>query len=274
MEEPGTYLWWDPRSGLWNLVWEYGTEEPRVERGVIVGRGVSEVQLLEAETAPPAPTEDVLLQNRAGQGLRRVAGFALPHTATTVASLLLDLDNDGLLDIAGLRQGRPGAANEDPFLAINAGDLVFRTVAAGELVNRDDDLGRADQLIAGFVDGDERPDLFLTHGAGLRPGNSGPYKLALNRMPTSHRALRLELVGRASNRDALGAQVEVRALDGRLLGYREVGSGRHLAQSSPTLHVGLGSHEQEVRVEIRWPGGRRSSYRLPAGRACRIVEPG
>jgi thiol-disulfide isomerase/thioredoxin len=69
-----------------------------------------------------------------------------------------------------------------------------------------------------------------------------------------------ELEGAASNRDAVGATVEVSA--GRRLLRRTVIAGDgYLAQSSKRLHFGLGDAERVDRVVVRWPGG--GSEELP-----------
>jgi hypothetical protein len=64
------------------------------------------------------------------------------------------------------------------------------------------------------------------------------------------------LQGTKSNRDAIGAVVRLHS--GRDIMTRQVNpNGGYLAQSSKTLHFGLGARTQIDRVEIRWPSGRR-----------------
>ena len=83
----------------------------------------------------------------------------------------------------------------------------------------------------------------------------------------------LELVGGRSNRDAIGAQVELRTGQGELLGYRLL-AYRGMAQDTHLLHFGLGDHAGPVRAHVHWPSGRRSTSRdLRRNQVERILEP-
>jgi enediyne biosynthesis protein E4 len=66
----------------------------------------------------------------------------------------------------------------------------------------------------------------------------------------------LKLVGRQSNRSAIGARVKLTS-DGRAQ-YAEVRSGgSYLSQSDLRLHFGLGSATRIQKIEISWPNGAR-----------------
>jgi hypothetical protein len=84
--------------------------------------------------------------------------------------------------------------------------------------------------------------------------------------------LQFRLQGTASNRDAIGAVV--RLYTGREVMTRQVNpAGGYLAQSSRTLHFGLGEHKAVERVEIRWPSGQRQTIANPSLNRCYdIVE--
>ena len=72
--------------------------------------------------------------------------------------------------------------------------------------------------------------------------------------PNHWLALRLEGRGGKSNRQAIGARVEVR--QGINLQMREVAAGNGFeAQSSPKLHFGLGAVARVDLVTVRWPDG-------------------
>jgi hypothetical protein len=61
------------------------------------------------------------------------------------------------------------------------------------------------------------------------------------------------LTGTRSNRDAIGALVKLHL--GKSVLTRQVHpAGGYLAQSSRTLHFGLGNHKHIDRIEIFWPG--------------------
>jgi enediyne biosynthesis protein E4 len=83
-----------------------------------------------------------------------------------------------------------------------------------------------------------------------------------NRFPTRpYVAFRLH--GTKSNRDAIGAVARLYA--GKEILTRQVQApGGYLAQSSKTLHFGLGARSAVERVEIRWPSGVRQVLPHPS----------
>ena len=100
--------------------------------------------------------------------------------------------------------------------------------------------------------------------------------LAMNRTPTANAWLGVRLVGTRSNRDGLGAVVEVQARPNRPVQRIEYGSVSHfLGQSDPTAHVGLGSFAGRVAVvRVRWPSGAESEIRnVPSRRTITVEEP-
>jgi hypothetical protein len=73
-----------------------------------------------------------------------------------------------------------------------------------------------------------------------------------NQFPPSN-YVEFRLTGTKSNRDAIGAVVKLHV--GQSVLTRQVHpAGGYLAQSSRTLHFGLGNHKRTDRVEIFWPG--------------------
>ena len=82
--------------------------------------------------------------------------------------------------------------------------------------------------------------------------NDRPYFFA-NRFPRQN-YLELRLTGTNSNRDAIGAVA--RLWVGNTVMVREVNpAGGYLAQSSRTLHFGLGDRSKVDSIQIRWPRG-------------------
>ena len=115
-------------------------------------------------------------------------------------------------------------------------------------------------------DGDGDLDVVLTQVGG-------PPRLLRNDQQTGHHWIRLKLVGTRSNRDAIGARVELRA--GGLVLPREVMPTRgYLSQSETTLTFGLGSQTHVDGAEIIWPGGGRQKIdHLIVDRLNTITEP-
>jgi hypothetical protein len=114
------------------------------------------------------------------------------------------------------------------------------------------------------VDGDGDVDVLLTqaHGAPL---------LLRNDQALGGRWLRVRPVGRAANRDAVGAWVEVDAAGATQ--RRPVTTARgYLTAVEATLTFGLGAAERADAVRVRWPGGGVQEVRdVPAG-ALLVIE--
>jgi hypothetical protein len=91
--------------------------------------------------------------------------------------------------------------------------------------------------------------------------NDRPYFFA-NRFPLRN-YLELRLTGTSSNRDAIGAVA--RLWVGNTVMVREVNpAGGYLAQSSRTLHFGLGERSKVDSLKIRWPRGLVQTLVNPA----------
>ena len=72
----------------------------------------------------------------------------------------------------------------------------------------------------------------------------------------------LRLIGKSSNRDAIGAQVTL--LAGGVRQSAEVRSGCcYLSQSDMRLHFGLGKAEKVDSAEVRWPSGMKEEFAIP-----------
>ena len=113
---------------------------------------------------------------------------------------------------------------------------------------------------------DGRRDIALTNA------NQPRVQLFRNQHTTSHRVLALRLIGAksdakstpagASNRDAIGARVEVVA--GGVLRVAELRAGEGLAaQNSSELLIGLGAAPSVASIRVRWPSGRETSLKNP-----------
>ncbi len=115
------------------------------------------------------------------------------------------------------------------------------------------------------IDGDGDLDVLITE-------NGGPAHLFRNEAGDRNRGIRLDLRGRASNRDALGAKVAVEA--GGVTGRRQLFLAKgYLSSVEHPLTFGLGRLGKADRVEITWPSGKQTVLRdLEAGRAYRVAE--
>jgi enediyne biosynthesis protein E4 len=101
------------------------------------------------------------------------------------------------------------------------------------------------------LDGDGDLDVVLTQ-------TGGPPLLLRNDQALGHHWLRLKLVGKKCNRDAIGAWVRVRA--GQETFARQVMPTRsYLSQSELPVTIGLGTRPKVDTIEVIWPGGARQT---------------
>ncbi len=116
------------------------------------------------------------------------------------------------------------------------------------------------------LDGDGDLDVVLAQ-------TGGPPLLLRNDQALGHRWVRLKLVGTRSNRDAIGAEVTLRAR-GRAQHRTVMPTRSYLSQSELPLTFGLGTADQVEAVEIRWPSGTRTALsEVPVNRLMVVREP-
>ncbi len=212
----------------------------------------------------PGVYDDVATPAGIGAASRSTLGFGC---------MFLDADLDGALDLVVANghidetvrniRGNVGYA-QPPQLFLNQGNGKFRDVAAE--VGGSFEKPRVGRGLAyGDFDRDGDLDILLTT-------NNGPAVLFRNEQLAGNRSIRLELQGTQSNRDAIGANVQVFA--GDLRQSRMVrGGSSYLSQSELPLTFGLGKRDKIDRVVIQWPGGRIEEHKnLQAARAYKCLE--
>jgi tetratricopeptide (TPR) repeat protein len=112
------------------------------------------------------------------------------------------------------------------------------------------------------LEGDGNLDLILKSRLGPQ------VRVFQNRSAADRAAIAFRLRGVKSNRDAIGARVEV---DGQVK-FVAAGSG-YLSQHTKVLHFGLGGNALARRVRIIWPSGAAQEFHdLMAGHCYEIVE--
>jgi hypothetical protein len=186
----------------------------------------------------------------------------------------LDADLDGALDVAVANghvsanvdeDGNPENTFRQPAqLFRNGGGGRFREVSgvSGSYF-RERHVGRG--LAVADFDNDGRPDLAFNN-------SGGPAVLLHNRSETPHHWVRLDLEGRQSNRDAVGAKVIVRVGSATIARHLK-GGGSYCSANDPRLLIGVGRATTITAVEVRWPSGRIQTFGpLAADAAYRLVE--
>jgi hypothetical protein len=194
---------------------------------------------------------------------------ALSRRFSGWSAAILDYDNDGRKDVY--------SANGDvDYLGSNAAqhDTMFRNVSGETFADVSHQLG-PDFTAAGFqrgsawgdLNGDGFPDLVVT-SLKKRP------RILLNSAGNGNHWLWLELVGTASNRDAIGARVKLTTASGRVLYNHVTTSVGFMSSSDRRVHFGLGGESRLTSLEIRWPSGRLQTLEnVDADRVLRLTEP-
>ena len=116
------------------------------------------------------------------------------------------------------------------------------------------------------IDGDGDLDVLITQA-------NGPARLLRNERPVDQRWARLKLVGRKSNRDAIGAIVKARV--GNNTVTRQVMPTRgYLSQSELPVTIGLGKASGIDEAVIIWPSGTKQTLKnVPTGKLTVVEEP-
>ncbi len=146
----------------------------------------------------------------------------------------------------------------------NQADGTFTEIASAAGLN-DGALHSRRGTAFGDIDNDGNVDV-VVYNVG------GPPSLFLNETKNSnHRAL-FRLVGKKSNRTAIGARVTVTA--GTLVQIDEVrGGGSYLSSNDQRLHFGLGTVATMKQVTIEWPSGLIEKLaNVPADKIYTAVE--
>jgi len=179
---------------------------------------------------------------------------------------LVDLDNDGALDMA-VAAGSP----EDESRPVRP-DALFQGDIVGDQVQFTDrsaetgfNLGAEHYgLVAADFDGDGHRDVLIA-------AREGPAVFWNN--PCGQGAwLEIELHGPAGNTFGIGARVTTRWGDGRV-DVQEIQGPRGLGQSPAAVHVGLRTDEA-TSIEVRWPDGVVTTVdHVPTRRKVAIHHP-
>jgi len=184
---------------------------------------------------------------------------------TSWGSGVYDFDNDGALDIMIFHGGLVHLVPQEHSL--------FRGLGNGKFVDVSREAGTVLETKtvsrgACFADydNDGKVDAFVVNlGA--------PATLLRNITQNSNHWLTVKLKGKKSNRDGIGAHLELLSGGRKQVAERPAGSG-YLSQDDGRIHFGLGTAPKVERLTIRWPSGQEQILENPAvDRVLTMEEP-
>jgi hypothetical protein len=210
-----------------------------------------------------------LLRNQSKQGFEDMgASNGVSQTNAQYVSWgtgVYDFDNDGFPDILIFHGGLIHLIPQEHTLFRGVGAAHFQDVSreAGTVLSE-----RTTARGACFADydNDGKVDAFL-----VNLGAKGT--LVHNISESTGNWVAIKLRGTKSNRDGIGARIEVSAGGKRWTAERVASSG-YLSQDDDRVHFGLGAAESIDKIQIHWPSGRDQTLEKQAvNRVITIEEP-
>jgi hypothetical protein len=193
---------------------------------------------------------------------------------TAWGSGIVDFDNDGFKDLFASCAAILDNSEQIDRLPAELPPMVLRNLGGGRFADASSQAGPSFRAAArhrgvafGDLNNDGKIDAVLTR-QHQRPA------VFLNRSPAPKHWLLLNLVGTKSNRDGLGARVQVTLPDGRTLHNHASTSVGYSASSDKRVHFGLGGAETADKIDILWPGGVRQTLTgVNADQVLTVREP-
>jgi hypothetical protein len=212
-----------------------------------------------------------LFMNRGGIFQDRCVQYRLHRDSAAVLGFgcqALDYNLDGRPDLAvtnGNIEKAPGEPLEQsPQLFVNLGDqFQLLDVEDSSAYWQGEYLGRGMAKLDFNLDG--KQDLLITH-------LGSPTALMQNQTETDHHWLSVQLVGVESERDAIGAQVDVYAGERSWTNWIVGGDG-YLCRNEPVVFFGLADTTSVDRVVVTWPNGQQQTYtEIPTDRRILLIQ--
>jgi len=206
------------------------------------------------------------LGNKQFEDIGAASGIS-PLTAQYVSwgTGIYDFDNDGLLDILTFHGGLIHLVPEEHSVYRGMGNAKFVDVSkqAGPVF---DVKTVARGACFGDYDNDGKVDAFLVN---LGAQGTLFHNVSTN---TGH-WITIQLKGTKSNRDGIGARLELNAGGKKQVAERGAGSG-YLSQDDGRLHFGLGAATKVEKLTVKWPSGREQVLEnLTVDRILTVEEP-
>ncbi len=196
-----------------------------------------------------------LYRNLQGKGFKDVTQEAgLDAVYATMGSNYADFDNDGYLDFY--------LATGDPNLSTLLPNRMFKNVAGQRFAEITASSGtghlqKGHAVTCGDWARDGHVDLFVQMG-GAMPGDR--YHNVLFRNPgNSNNWLTVKLVGKKTNRSAIGARIKVvTAGEKPLTVHRHISTGSSFGANPLQQTLGLGKTDRVATLEVYWPTSKNT----------------
>ena len=226
-------------------------------------------------TTPPGIFKHALYRNNGNGTYTNVAAVANAAAYEFGwGCTFTDFDNDGYADIffAGSLPGA-GFGIIGPGLG-NPGTMLFNNGSGGFIDHTSSmPLDLSSHFTSGVAQGDYDNDGFADVVVALTAyGNTSGQPVLYHNLGNDQNWVKLKLEGTTSNRDAVGARVDVAA--GALSQTKEVYAGTSfLSMDSQWLTFGIGEAEATDSVTVRWPNGVSETFdNVQAGQTVTLVE--
>jgi hypothetical protein len=220
---------------------------------------------------PHSNQSNRLYRNLGGKGFKNVTAEAgLDMVFATMGSNFADFDNDGYLDLY-LATGGPDLSLLVPNRMLK--NVAGRRFAEITAFSGTGNLQKGHSVACGDWDRNGTLDLFVQMG-GVTYGDQ--YHNILFQNPgQGNNWLNVKLVGKKSNRCAIGARIKVvTAGEKPLTVFRHVTSGSSFGANPLEQLVGIGKAGRIALLEIYWPtSGTTQTFRdLTANQAIEVTE--
>jgi hypothetical protein len=187
----------------------------------------------------------------------------------------LDIDNDGWKDI--FSAGSHVVDNVElynPDARYKEGCFLYRNVGQGKVEDLSSRVGPGIQTAGAWrgvavadFDNDGNLEVAVAQLAG-------PAALFVRRGGPANNWLILDLQGRSSNRDGIGARIKLSLASGLTLWEHVTTANGIYSASDKRVHFGLGNESAPSSLEVLWPSGIVQRLDRPGvNRVLRVVEP-
>ena len=252
----GIYIGYDTTLQEWRFQLASAGNNQNIYATVISDAPISGLTL-EGLGAGETPIQPRLFMNTGGVLQDETIASGLNKLMSCIHAVAADLDNDMDEDLYLVCRG--GVENIENRLFENQGDGTFVELvgAGGALgavgVGLDSGAGTGESVTFGDYDMDGFLDLLVLNGLNLQPLHVGGPNQLFRNLGNSNHWIQLDLVGTASNVDAVGAKVYASASGITQMRERN-GSYHRWSHDTQRVHFGMGTNTT-VDLTVFWPNG-------------------